>query len=335
MSDMNADVTVQPGDTVEATMTVANPEDESMTYAIRSALHPPDGGRRYRAGESSQQTVEVDPGETQEVELVLVVDKTYPEGEYDLILEAGVGKPGDEFTLIHDRHTAPETVEVVKPTGELGVTTTPSEASISVDGEVVGESPLTTELPIGNYTVVANRLDYEAVSGFVEISENETSTLSLDLTDPEPPFFDITSFVVPDNVEEGEEFVIEVGVTNVGDEPGEQSVTVTADTGIEFEETSNTIEVTGADSERIRVRATPTTAGERELTARTDDDEETRTISVASDQEERTVGDYTNSEGIVDTDGLRAAVSDWQAGDIDTDLLREVVAAWQSGEPIE
>jgi len=51
-------------------------------------------------------------------------------------------------------------------------------------------------------------------------------------------------------------------------------------------------------------------------------------------EESSPLADYTDEEGIIDTDGLRAAVGDWQADEIDTDLLREVVAAWRSGEPV-
>ena len=45
------------------------------------------------------------------------------------------------------------------------------------------------------------------------------------------------------------------------------------------------------------------------------------------------VTDYAD-DGIVSTDGLRDAVSDWRAGEIETDLLRDVVDAWRSGEPV-
>lgn len=46
------------------------------------------------------------------------------------------------------------------------------------------------------------------------------------------------------------------------------------------------------------------------------------------------IGQYTNEEGIVDTDGLRDAIDDWRAGEIETDLLRAVIDAWRSGEPV-
>ena len=51
--------------------------------------------------------------------------------------------------------------------------------------------------------------------------------------------------------------------------------------------------------------------------------------------EEPSVADYANEEGIIDTDGLREAASDWRTGEIDTELLREVVDYWRTGDPVE
>ena len=53
-----------------------------------------------------------------------------------------------------------------------------------------------------------------------------------------------------------------------------------------------------------------------------------------------TVGDdslleaYANEEGVIDTDGLRAAVDDWRTDDLETAQLRTVIDAWRSGEPV-
>jgi len=41
-----------------------------------------------------------------------------------------------------------------------------------------------------------------------------------------------------------------------------------------------------------------------------------------------------NDDGVVDTDGLRAAIADWRDGSIDTDMLREAIGAWRSGDPV-
>ena len=47
------------------------------------------------------------------------------------------------------------------------------------------------------------------------------------------------------------------------------------------------------------------------------------------------VAEYANSEGVVDTEGLREGIDDWRGGDTGTDLLREVIDYWRSGEPVE
>ena len=62
-----------------------------------------------------------------------------------------------------------------------------------------------------------------------------------------------------------------------------------------------------------------------------DDDKE---VTVVLEGPEPSVADYTNEDDIVDTDGLRDAVSEWRSGEIDTDLLREVVSYWRSGEVV-
>ncbi|WP_255191395.1 GLUG motif-containing protein [Natronobeatus ordinarius] len=61
---------------------------------------------------------------------------------------------------------------------------------------------------------------------------------------------------------------------------------------------------------------------------------ETRTVPFVVLEDEQDLADYVNDDGVVDTDGLRAAIDDWRGGVIDTDLLRDVIDAWRSGEPV-
>lgn len=51
-------------------------------------------------------------------------------------------------------------------------------------------------------------------------------------------------------------------------------------------------------------------------------------------QDDRSLADYANDNGIVDTSGLRDAIADWRSDVIDTDLLRRVIGAWRSGEVV-
>lgn len=45
--------------------------------------------------------------------------------------------------------------------------------------------------------------------------------------------------------------------------------------------------------------------------------------------------DYTNEDGIVDSDGLGDAAADFRAGEISDDLLGDVSAAYRDGEPVK
>jgi len=45
--------------------------------------------------------------------------------------------------------------------------------------------------------------------------------------------------------------------------------------------------------------------------------------------------EYVNENGVVDTSGLRAGISDWRSGDVSTDRLRTLIASWRSGDPID
>ena len=50
---------------------------------------------------------------------------------------------------------------------------------------------------------------------------------------------------------------------------------------------------------------------------------------------ERSVSDYANEDGIVDTPGLLDAIADWRDGTSDTDLLVSVIDAWRSEDPVD
>jgi hypothetical protein len=43
------------------------------------------------------------------------------------------------------------------------------------------------------------------------------------------------------------------------------------------------------------------------------------------------LAEYAGADGVVDTDELRRAISDFVTGEIDADLFRAIVRAWASG----
>ncbi|MFC6720691.1 hypothetical protein [Halobacteriaceae bacterium SHR40] len=132
-----------------------------------------------------------------------------------------------------------------------------------------------------------------------------------------------------------------VTIANVGDEPADDiELSLDPSEGVSVSEPQETIGTIGSDEDRTRTfEVEGKTLGEQrirvELTsANAGSDIDSRSLTV-EETDEPDVGEYTDQDGVIDTDGLRNAVADWQAGDIDTDLLREVVTAWQSGDPIE
>ena len=60
----------------------------------------------------------------------------------------------------------------------------------------------------------------------------------------------------------------------------------------------------------------------------------TTTTTTVGAEPDQSLTNYTNANGVVDSDGLRNAFDDWRAGVIDSSLLRDVFSAWQRGEPV-
>ena len=75
--------------------------------------------------------------------------------------------------------------------------------------------------------------------------------------------------------------------------------------------------------------------GEYTYTVATDTDQANGTLTVGPGSGEPQLGEYTNDDDVVETDGLRDAIDDWRSGVIDTDLLRDVIDAWRSGDPVD
>lgn len=49
---------------------------------------------------------------------------------------------------------------------------------------------------------------------------------------------------------------------------------------------------------------------------------------------EPSLSDYTDEEGVVQTDGLIDAIADWRADDLDSTELLDVIAAWRQGDTV-
>ena len=72
-------------------------------------------------------------------------------------------------------------------TGYLNLTTSPTMASVKIDGKEIGESPLMEELLIGSHTVTASKKGYKVEEKTFTIKEGETTILPIALQEDIEP----------------------------------------------------------------------------------------------------------------------------------------------------
>lgn len=175
-----ADRRVSPGETVDRSTTIENTGSEPHSFLVTLTAEGPNG-EFYDSRREAETVVDLEPGESAEVELSWVVDRNDPEGTYELTMEAWLeSDPDDRRNQLAEESAGTFTVE--KPTGTLSVSATPDDPVLVVDGEPSGATPTTVELPVGTHTVVAIHDEYESVEESVEIDAGETTTLELELT---------------------------------------------------------------------------------------------------------------------------------------------------------
>jgi hypothetical protein len=75
-------------------------------------------------------------------------------------------------------------INLSRDTGALRVTSTPTQAFVSVDGVQVGRTPLTTTQPAGSHMVVVEKSGYTAVERSVTVTKGAKDTLRLALRRP-------------------------------------------------------------------------------------------------------------------------------------------------------
>ena len=141
-------------------------------------------------------------------------------------------------------------------------------------------------------------------------------------------FFDIEFVDLPSEVDDGSSLSVDYEVENTGDATGTQDVSLF----VESEEVNVTqLTLTESESEARTVihDTTGDGVGDLNLTVETDDDTASATVEVV-----HSVVTYADEDGVVETDGLLDAISDWRGDDIDTDLLLDVINAWRSGEDV-
>ncbi len=101
-----------------------------------------------------------------------------------LTLEGIGGGPSRtlEFSGSSFRHTAFQVVtEFVGASASLAVTSRPSNASVVLDGETVGQTPYQAQLAVGIYELSIQLDGYEAYEQTIELRPNETRLIDRDL----------------------------------------------------------------------------------------------------------------------------------------------------------
>ncbi len=125
---------------------------------------------------------------------VLVDGKSYGLSPARAILDAGnhtyMVKPADQppyensFTIASGQIlTKKVTLSGGLTTGVVEVRTTPPGAAVLADGSPIsGQTPTSFRLPVGNHTLVISQSGYRPVQKQVAVSENNTTTVNVDLT---------------------------------------------------------------------------------------------------------------------------------------------------------
>lgn len=157
-----------------------------------------------------------------------------------------------------------------------------------------------------------------------------------------PAQVSVESIAAPNTVGAAEEFTVDATVQNVGDESAQEvdislelyedgnkknELTTTIGTLAGGEKTNNQWSEI-SETETVIVTVKSSNGGS--------DASETDILITEEDTkpDDPSVADYTDDDGIVDTNGLRDAIDDWRSEEIDTDLLRDVIDAWRSGDPV-
>ena len=83
-----------------------------------------------------------------------------------------------------------ETVEPKGPTGTLIINVIPSDAKVSVEGQIPSTGVFNQELPVGNYNYVVSKFGFISKSNLIGVNENETTDITVEIfeeVDPEEP----------------------------------------------------------------------------------------------------------------------------------------------------
>ncbi len=84
--------------------------------------------------------------------------------------------------------TVPPTVNLASPaTGEVVFATTPSGAEILINGDLVGFSPVSIDLPAGSHELLVSKKGYHALEATIDVPSGEKVPINLQLLEEESP----------------------------------------------------------------------------------------------------------------------------------------------------
>ena len=153
------------------------------------------------------------------------------------------------------------------------------EQDVTIDGgateEVTFEDVATDGLDDGTYDMTVETED-DAADADLTVEEGD---------DPDPAEFEITEFE-DQSVIEGETADIDVTIENVGDEDGEQEVTLDIE---DVDEVEQDVTIDGGETEEVTFEGVATDdldTGEYDMTVETEDAEEGAVLTVEDDDEE-------------------------------------------------
>lgn len=175
---------ISPGEEADSTITVTNNSTDQQSFFVTLSAIGPEG-EQYQEHTDGKE-VQLDPEESRDISLFWEVNNDVPEGEYDLLTQVWLETDPQELATELLSATDENAFIVEKPTGNLTVTSTPSDVPIAADGEFLGRSPVSTSLPVGTYKIVGTSDEAGDAEETVEITETG-ATVSLNLTTGESP----------------------------------------------------------------------------------------------------------------------------------------------------
>lgn len=172
-----ADGEVSPGDVVEATALVSREDrgDQEHTFFVGYGAVDFEG-EPYDNDGTTGTTVTLEPGATAEVDLEWIVEENAPEGWYDLGTAVWLEADRDALQTRLDEAEREEAIEVIgTDVGYLYIESDPLNATVEINGDIEGDTPLTVKLEADTYDLVVDAPDHQPEELTATVTAGETA----------------------------------------------------------------------------------------------------------------------------------------------------------------